>query len=85
MALHGNYPNPAHQTATIRYELPQAAHVQLTVYDLLGRRVATLIDREQAAGRKSVQVQAGRLASGLYVYRLQAGPVVKVRRMTVAH
>ena len=85
VALHGNYPNPAHQTATIRYELPQAAHVQLTVYDLLGRRVATLIDREQAAGRKSVQVQAGRLASGLYVYRLQAGPVVKVRRMTVAH
>lgn len=85
VALHGNYPNPAHQTATIRYELPQAAHVQLTVYDLLGRRVATLVDREQAAGRKSVQVQAGRLASGLYVYRLQAGSIVKVRRMTVAH
>jgi hypothetical protein len=85
VALHGNYPNPARQTTTIRYELPRTTHVQLALYDLLGRRVAVLVDQKQTAGRKSVQVETGGLASGVYVYRLDAGSTVNVRRMTVTH
>jgi CSLREA domain-containing protein len=85
VALRGNYPNPVRQTTTIRYELPQATHVRLTLHDLLGRRVALLVNRKQGAGRKSMQVETGGLASGMYVYRLEVDSTVKVRRMTVTH
>ena len=85
VALHSNYPNPAYQATTIRYELPQATHVRLALYDVLGRRVAVLVDRKQTAGRKSMQVETGDLASGVYMYRLDAGSAVTVRRMTVTH
>jgi len=83
LALHGNFPNPFARQTTIRYELPQTGPVRLTVYDALGRRVATLVDREQAAGRKAVAFDAGRLASGLYVARLVAESGVRTRRLTV--
>ena len=83
LALHGNFPNPFARQTTIRYELPQAGRVRLTVYDALGRQVATLVDREQAAGRKAVAFDAGRLASGLYFARLVAESGVRTRRLTV--
>jgi len=83
LALHGNFPNPFARQTTIRYELPQAGRVQLTVYDALGRQVATLIDREQAAGRKAVTFDAHRLASGLYFARLVTEGGVRTRRLTV--
>ncbi len=81
--LYGNYPNPAHGTTKIRYALPKTARVRLTLYDMLGRRVAVLVDREQAAGRKEMTVDTSTLPSGLYLYRLRADGEVETRRMTV--
>ena len=83
LVLHGNYPNPFTRQTTIRYELPQTGPVRLTVYDALGRRVATLVDREQAAGREEITFDAGRLASGLYVARLVTAGGVRTQRLTV--
>ena len=83
LALHGNFPNPFRARTTIRYELPTAGPVRITVYDVMGRRVATLVDREQAAGREEITFDAGRLASGLYFTRLAAGGEVRTQRLTV--
>lgn len=80
-ALDANYPNPFRSSTTIRYGLPEEATVRLDVYDLAGRRVATLVDGAQAAGWYEVEMQARDLPAGLYVYRLQANAFVSNRRM----
>jgi hypothetical protein len=80
-ALSQNYPNPFNPATTIRYDLPRASHVTLTVYDLLGREVATLIDGVEEPGYKSVQWSAGGVAGGIYFYRLQAGNFMQVRKL----
>jgi hypothetical protein len=83
-ALRGNAPNPVRQATTIRYALPRSGRVTLTVYDVLGRRVATLLgDEKQAAGRKRVRFDASGLAAGVYLYRLTAGSYAETRRMVV--
>ncbi len=74
-ALEGSYPNPARSGAQIRYALPKAAHVELAVYDALGREVAHLVDRERPAGYHRATFDASELPSGVYVYRLRAGEV----------
>ena len=79
--LDQNYPNPFNPSTIIAYALPQAAEVHLAVYDLFGRRVATLVEARQAAGRYEVAFVATRLASGTYIYRLEAGPYRAVGRM----
>lgn len=70
VALQGNYPNPFNPRTTIGYELPAASQVTLRIYDVLGRRVATLVERDQEAGYHEATWEAGRFASGLYLYRL---------------
>ncbi len=80
-ALFQNYPNPFNPSTRIRYELPREVRVSLVVYDLLGREVQRLVDADQAAGRYEVQLQAGKLSSGVYLYRLQAGAFSDVRKL----
>ena len=66
-----NYPNPFNPSTVIKYELSSAATVQLEVFDMLGRKVETLINREQkSAGIHGVTFEAGDLSSGIYIYRL---------------
>ena len=77
-ALANNYPNPFNPATTIKYALPQAADVVLTVYNVLGQPVRTLVAENQTAGRYVVEWDATndsghRLSSGMYFYRLQAG------------
>ena len=72
-ALDQNYPNPFAEATTIRYALPTPGPVDLALYDLLGRRVAVLVDEVQTAGVHTVQVSGSGLPSGAYVYRLRAG------------
>ncbi len=79
--LQGNYPEPFNPVTTIRYALPEAAHVRLEVFDLTGRRVALLVDGERTAGQYAAQFDASRLASGMYLYRLRAGATVQTRTM----
>jgi hypothetical protein len=56
----------------VRYRLPQATHVRLTLYDIMGRQVATLVDDDRAAGDHSISMDATHLAAGIYHYRLDA-------------
>lgn len=85
-ALTGNYPNPFADRTTISYELPEDARVTLEVYDLLGHRVAVLVDEVRTAGRHEVRFDAASdVASGVYVYRLRAGEHASHRKMTLVN
>jgi hypothetical protein len=79
--LVGNYPNPFNPTTSIRYRLPAREYVRLSVYSIHGQQVARLIDGFQDAGEHEVLFNATGLASGVYVYRLQAGDVNSVKSM----
>jgi uncharacterized protein (TIGR02145 family) len=71
--LYQNYPNPFNPTTTIRYEIPKLSIVNLKIFDVMGREVATLVNEHKPAGSYSVQWNASNLPSGIYLYRLQAG------------
>ncbi|MDE3059126.1 MAG: T9SS type A sorting domain-containing protein, partial [Bacteroidota bacterium] len=79
-ALSQNYPNPFNPTTRIGYSVPEKVHVTLKVYDVLGREVATLIDGERVQGRYETEFDGSRFASGVYVYRIQAGSFTETRR-----
>ncbi len=79
--LYPAYPNPFNPTTTIHYELPAVGNVRLTVYDVLGRRVAQLVSSRQSAGNHEVRFNATQMASGLYFYRLQVNNVVRIGKM----
>ncbi|MEQ9309336.1 MAG: FG-GAP-like repeat-containing protein [Balneolaceae bacterium] len=82
--LQQNYPNPFNPSSIIQFGVPNTSKVRLEVYDLLGRKVATLINGEsRIAGRYNVQFNASNLASGLYIYRLQVGNNVLTKKMTL--
>ena len=70
-ALEQNFPNPFNPDTRINFSLIESMHVQLTVYDMLGREIATLIDGPREAGSHEVTFNAGNLPSGLYLYRIQ--------------
>jgi hypothetical protein len=70
--LLNNYPNPFNPTTTIKFELPEASEVSLKIYDVLGREVATLIDKGLAAGYYNYNWNASGLSSGMYIYRISA-------------
>lgn len=78
-----NFPNPFNPTTTIQYELPQRSNVQITIYDLLGRKVTNLISEYQEGGFKSVQLSATAVPSGMYFYQIRAGEFVETRKMVV--
>ncbi len=80
-SLSQNYPNPFNPTTTIVYSVPQRSHVSLTVFNILGQKVAELINGEVAAGPHSVWFDASRLSSGVYFYRLQAGSSVDTKKL----
>ncbi len=79
--LEQNYPNPFNPTTSISYRLPAPSDVELTVYNTLGQKVATLVKEKQPAGQYSVNFDAGGLASGVYYCRLQAGNFRQVKKM----
>jgi hypothetical protein len=79
--LRPNFPNPFNSSTTIEYGLPEAEQVRIDIYDLLGRKVETLIDGEMQAGRHQVVWDASAYSSGVYFYRLEAGDFVDTKRM----
>ncbi|MFH0992073.1 MAG: T9SS type A sorting domain-containing protein, partial [bacterium] len=79
-ALEQNYPNPFNPSTTIRYALPKDMKVLLEVYDVLGRKVVTLVNTEQKAGYYSVQFQNRNLVSGVYFYTILAGEFASTKR-----
>ena len=79
--LRQNFPNPFNPTTRIPYSLSERARVMLTVYDVAGREISTLIDRNEEAGLHFAEFNASHLASGAYLYRLQVGGrVVDVKK-----
>lgn len=78
-----NYPNPFNPTTNINYSIDQAGLVTLKVYDITGREVATLVNKRENAGDHSVTFDATNLASGVYIYTLQANGIRLTNRMTL--
>jgi hypothetical protein len=85
-ALEPNYPNPFNPQTLIRYSVPVPTHVRVTIYNILGRRVRTLVDENRTAGTHSARwdgtnAQGHRVATGVYFYRIQAGDYTETRKM----
>lgn len=80
-ALNQNYPNPFNPSTRIEYDIPRSGVVSLRVYNILGQEVATLVNSTLIAGHYSVQFNASRLSSGMYLYRLQSASGVMVKKM----
>ncbi len=85
-ALHQNYPNPFNPVTRLRFDLPEKSRVRLEIYNMLGQKVATVVDREMEAGFHTLSwngrdASGAALASGVYIYRLRAGDFVKARKM----
>jgi hypothetical protein len=83
VSLAPNYPNPFNPRTSIVFQMPVTGPTRLAVYDMLGREVAVLVDGVTAAGRHEVTFDAGRLASGLYLYALEAGDTRLTRTMVL--
>ena len=87
-ALHQNYPNPFNPTTQIKYDLPEDAMVRITIYDMMGRHVKTLINNEQTAGYKMIRWNAtndagSAVSAGLYLYRIDTGQFMKTKKMVL--
>jgi hypothetical protein len=82
--LEQNYPNPFNPTTNIVYTLPQRDRVTITIYDITGRLVTTLVDNEpQPAGRVAVPFNAGDLSSGIYYYKVQTSYASQMKKMVL--
>lgn len=91
-SLQQNYPNPFNPSTTIAYTVAEYSHgyknqegvdVSLTVFDIMGKEISTLVNAQQLPGRYTVQFNASALSSGIYFYRLKSGPFVMVKKMSL--
>ena len=87
-AIHQNYPNPFNPVTTLRYDLPENGLVNITIYDMLGREVKTLINQTQDAGYRSIIWDATNdygkpVSAGLYLYQIQAGEYMQTKKMVL--
>ncbi len=86
--LEQNFPNPFNPSTTLRYELPEDGLVNVTIYDMMGRQVSTLLSSHQTAGYKSIQWNATNdfgkpVSAGVYLYQIQAGEFVQIKKMVL--
>ena len=87
-ALHNNYPNPFNPITNIHYDIPEVSEVTLEIYNVMGQRVRTLVQGTHEAGRYQIVWNATNdlgqgLSSGMYVYRIQAGDFVSVKKLVL--
>jgi hypothetical protein len=86
--LYNAYPNPFNPVTTLRYDLPEDAMVNITIYDMMGRIVKNLVSSQQNAGYKSIQWNATNnigqpVSAGLYLYTIQAGDYIQTKKMVL--
>ena len=81
--LEKNYPNPFNPTTTIHYQIANAGVVNLKVYDVLGKEIATLVNEKKDVGKYSINFNASHLPAGIYFYRLQSGEFVETKKMVL--
>ena len=87
-SLYQNYPNPFNPTTKIKYSIPfvetgYIPSVQLKVYDILGREIATLVNKKQQPGNYEVDFNGTDLPSGIYIYKLRMGDFLQTKKMTL--
>jgi probable HAF family extracellular repeat protein len=80
-SLYQNYPNPFNPVTRIRYEVPTSVHVTIIIYNIVGQKIATLVDEYKSSGRYEQTWNAAGLSSGIYFYRIQAGSSVTTKKM----
>ena len=85
-ALHNNYPNPFNPVTNIRYDIPEASDVRIDIYDLVGKKVKTLVSKQHQPGRYKIQWNAtnefgSAVATGMYIYKIQAKDFVSVKKL----
>jgi type IX secretion system substrate protein len=81
--LDQNFPNPFNPSTSVRYELPFEGRVTLTVYNILGQQVKTLLDEVRHAGFRTVEFDGAKLPTGMYLYRLTAGGFTDFKKMLI--
>jgi hypothetical protein len=81
--LSQNYPNPFNPATTIRFNLPEAGNVKITLYNLLGQQIRTLVNEYKESGVHTINFDASDLNSGMYIYKIEAGSFVQTRKMTL--
>jgi hypothetical protein len=79
--LSQNYPNPFNPTTSIQFAIPKESFVKLTVFNILGQEMKVLVNKNMSAGNYKINFDASRFNSGMYVYRIEAGDFVSVRKM----
>jgi len=87
-ALHQNYPNPFNPTTKIQYDLPEDTFVSITIYDVMGRSIRTLMNVKQSAGFHSIRWDAKNnigegVSAGMYIYMIQAGEFRSTKKMVL--
>jgi hypothetical protein len=78
-----NYPNPFNPSTAIKFSLPKATHVTLSIYNTLGQEVSNLVSKDMNAGVYTAEWNASSFASGVYFYRIQAGSFVETKKMVL--
>ena len=86
--MHNDYPNPFNPITTLRYDLPENGHVNITIYDMLGRQVKTLVNQRQDAGYRSIiwndtNDYGKPVSAGIYLYQIQAGEYMQTKKMVL--
>jgi len=81
--LFANYPNPFNPVTNIKYSIAAASQVNLKIYDILGRHIQTLVNEMQSPGQYTVTFNAANLSSGVYLYRIEAGDFVAVKKLVL--
>ncbi len=82
-ALAQNYPNPFNPSTTIQFSVPEAANVDITIYDLLGNAMKNITRQHYSAGTYSLKIDATEFPAGVYFYTMTAGDFTATRRMTL--
>jgi hypothetical protein len=82
-ALEQNYPNPFNPSSTIKFSLPKNNLVRIDLYNTLGQRVKTILNKQMRAGQHEVEFKAQNLASGVYYYKIEAGDFQDMKKMVL--
>jgi hypothetical protein len=81
--LEQNYPNPFNPVTKINYSIPKSSNVNINVFDILGQKVASLVNEKQESGSYSIDFDASKLSSGVYYYKIETGEFTSIKKMTL--